>query len=41
MGPAYQENSIKEQTTYKLKIFAVSYNILRIVNGMGGLAYNS
>jgi len=28
------------KTTINLKVFAVNYNILRIMSGMGGLAYN-
>jgi hypothetical protein len=28
-------------TTGKVKIFAVNYNVLRIMSGMGGLAYSN
>jgi hypothetical protein len=34
------EAKLAVSTTMKIKIFAVNYNILRIVGGMGGLAYN-
>jgi hypothetical protein len=39
-GPVYQYDIVKPNVTLQLKIFAINYNILRIVNGMGGLAYN-
>jgi hypothetical protein len=33
--------SVKDSRTATIKIFALSYNILKIANGMGGLAYNT
>lgn len=33
--------SVKDSRTATIKIFALSYNILKIANGMGGLAYNA
>jgi hypothetical protein len=39
-GNIYSNDDVKPNASLLIKIFAVSYNILRIVNGMGGLAYN-
>lgn len=39
-GDVYSNDEVKPNVSLLIKIFAVSYNILRIVNGMGGLAYN-
>jgi len=33
--------SVKSSRTASIKVFALSYNILKIANGMGGLAYNA
>jgi hypothetical protein len=40
-GPVYTTTGIKPDVPLTVKMFAVNYNILRIFNGMGGLAYNS
>ena len=40
-GKVYTTTGIKPDVPLTVKIFAVNYNILRIFNGMGGLAYNS
>jgi hypothetical protein len=34
-------NTISGTTTGRLKVFAVNYNVLRIMSGMGGLAYSN
>jgi len=42
VGPsdaAFGTNKLEEDVT--LSIYAISYNILRIVSGMGGLAYSN
>jgi hypothetical protein len=39
-GKIYQDSYEKPNTVLQMKIFAVNYNILRIISGMGGLAYN-
>ena len=39
-GQVYQYDIVKQNVSLQIKIFAINYNILRIVNGMGGLAYN-
>ena len=41
VGPAYCDDvKLASGTPMKLLVYAVNYNILRIVYGMGGLAYN-
>jgi hypothetical protein len=32
---------VAANTTAKVKVFAVNYNVLRIMSGMGGLAYSN
>ncbi len=40
-GPLYcDETQYPSGTPMKISVYAMNYNILRIVNGMGGLAYN-
>ena len=38
-----QESSLKvgESATAKIRIYATNYNVLRIMSGMGGLAYSN
>ena len=40
-----ENNSVKDKQiykyTYNLRVYAVNYNILKIVSGMGGLAYTN
>jgi hypothetical protein len=34
-------NTVKNQNTAKVRIYAVNYNVLRVMSGMGGLAYSN
>jgi len=34
-------DKVNDATNYRLNIFAVNYNVLRIMSGMGGLAYSN
>jgi len=34
-------NSVRDQRTAKVRIYAVNYNVLRVMSGMGGLAYSN
>ena len=34
-------NTVKSQNTAKVRIYAVNYNVLRVMSGMGGLAYSN
>jgi hypothetical protein len=34
-------NMVKENHTAKVRVYAVNYNVLRIMSGMGGLAYSN
>ena len=34
-------NTVKQQYTAKVRIYAVNYNVLRVMSGMGGLAYSN
>jgi hypothetical protein len=35
------KDSLNAQRTAKVKVFAVNYNVLRVMSGMGGLAYSN
>jgi hypothetical protein len=41
LAPDAIKNEANQNTSVRIKIFAVSYNIMRIMSGMGGLAYSS
>jgi hypothetical protein len=32
---------VRDQRTAKVRIYAVNYNVLRVMSGMGGLAYSN
>jgi hypothetical protein len=34
-------NTVQQQRTAKVRIYAVNYNVLRVMSGMGGLAYSN
>lgn len=34
-------NTVKNQNTAKVRIYAVNYNVFRVMSGMGGLAYSN
>jgi hypothetical protein len=34
-------NTVRDQRTAKVRIYAVNYNVLRVMSGMGGLAYSN
>ena len=34
-------NTVRNQNTAKVRIYAVNYNVLRVMSGMGGLAYSN
>ena len=34
-------NTVRNQRTAKVRIYAVNYNVLRVMSGMGGLAYSN
>jgi len=34
-------NTVRSQRTAKVRIYAVNYNVLRVMSGMGGLAYSN
>jgi len=34
-------NTVRSQNTAKVRIYAVNYNVLRVMSGMGGLAYSN
>ena len=34
-------NTVKQLNTAKVRIYAVNYNVLRVMSGMGGLAYSN
>jgi hypothetical protein len=34
-------NTVGSQNTAKVRIYAVNYNVLRVMSGMGGLAYSN
>ena len=41
MDPAGAANGLNATTGGKLRVYAVNYNVLRIMSGMGGLAYSN
>ena len=41
MDPAGAANGLHATTGGKLRVYAVNYNVLRIMSGMGGLAYSN
>jgi hypothetical protein len=41
LAPMVTTNSGSNSNTGKIKVFAVNYNVLRIMSGMGGLAYSN
>ena len=34
-------NMVKDKSSAKVRVYAVNYNVLRIMSGMGGLAYSN
>jgi len=34
-------NTVKEQRTAQVRVYALNYNVLRVMSGMGGLAYSN
>ena len=39
--PLTKQEKIIEQNKSKLKVFAINYNILKIMSGMGNLTYSN
>ena len=40
-GPSKTNNNQLQLTAQEINIFALNYNVLRIMSGMGGLAYSN
>jgi hypothetical protein len=34
-------NTVKNQNTASIRVYAVNYNVFRVMSGMGGLAYSN
>ena len=41
LGLKFKTPSVNSKYTYKLDVYGVNYNVLRIMSGMGGLAYSN
>ena len=35
------QNAVKDNNTAKVRVYATNYNVLRVMSGMGGLAYSN
>ena len=41
LGLKFKTPAVNSNYTYKLDVYGVNYNVLRIMSGMGGLAYSN